>query len=30
MELSERRRRYGQGKTYVKSKRKLPISFDIG
>lgn len=29
MEIAERRRKYGQGKTYVKSKHKLPINFDI-
>lgn len=30
MEISERRRKYGQGKTYVRSKHKLPLNFDIG
>ena len=29
MEISERRKRYGQGKTYVKTKKRLPINFDI-
>lgn len=29
MEIAERRRKYGQGKTYVKTKHKLPINFDI-
>lgn len=29
MQISERQKKYGQGKTYVKTKKRLPISFDI-
>lgn len=29
MQITERKRKYGQGKTYVKSKKRLPISFDV-
>lgn len=29
MDIIERKRKYGQGKTYVKSKKKLPINLDL-
>lgn len=29
MQITERKRKYGQGRTSVKTKKKLPISFDI-
>ena len=29
MQITERKRKYGQGKTAVKSKKKLPINFDV-
>lgn len=29
MQISERQRKYGQGKTYIKTKKKLPVNFDI-
>lgn len=30
MQIAERKRKYGQGRTAVKTKKKLPINFDIG
>ena len=29
MQITERKRKYGQGKTAVKTKKKLPINFDV-
>lgn len=29
MQIEERKRKYGQGKSYVKYKKKLPVSFDV-
>lgn len=29
MQIAERKRKYGQGKTAVKTKKKLPINFDV-
>lgn len=29
MGIEERKKKYGQGRTYIKTKKKLPISFDI-
>lgn len=29
MRIEERKKKYGQGKTYVKYKKKLPINFDV-
>ena len=30
MQIEERKKKYGQGRTAVKTKRRLPINFDIG
>ena len=29
MIITNRQRAYGQGKTYVKNKRKIPLNFDL-
>lgn len=29
MDIGSRKRKYGQGKTYVKTNRKLPVNFDL-